>query len=169
MSKRQHRLPGEWGFMALCVVFSSFMLWTSYSISKFDSISSPGVFPMLCAATMLVTGFISLRQTSRTPLEAQGDESLLQHFVRRILPLQLLLLVALIVVYMLALERLGFILSSYVFLFVAMRLLGSQRLGLNLLVSALVLGGIYVVFQTAFSVVLPAGSLIAPYLPESMK
>lgn len=169
MSTSQTRLPGEWGFMVLCVVFSTFMLWASYSISKFDSISSPGVFPMLCAATMLVTGLMSLRQTARTKLESQGDESLVQHFVRRILPLQLLLLVALIVAYMVALEQLGFILSSYVFLFVAMRLLGSQRLGMNLLVSALVLGAIYVVFQTAFSVVLPTGSLISPYLPESLK
>jgi putative tricarboxylic transport membrane protein len=40
-----------------------------------------------------------------------------------------------------------------------MRLLGSTRWRTNLLVSALVLGAVYLVFQTAFSVVLPAGRL----------
>jgi putative tricarboxylic transport membrane protein len=169
MSTSQSRLPGELGFMVLCVAFSTFMLWASYSISRFDSISSPGAFPMVCAATMLVTGFISLRQSARAKVQVEGGESLVQQFIRRLMPLQLVFLVALIVAYMVALELLGFIVSSYIFLFVAMRLLGSPRMGLNLLVSALVLGAIYVVFQTAFSVVLPSGSLISPYLPESMK
>jgi putative tricarboxylic transport membrane protein len=60
---------------------------------------------------------------------------------------------------MLTLEWLGFVVSSYLFLAVTMRLLGSTRWRTNLLVSALVLGAVYLVFQTAFSVVLPAGRL----------
>jgi len=60
---------------------------------------------------------------------------------------------------MLALEWTGFVLSSYVFLVVSMWLLGSRRLVLNLVVSALSLAAIYVVFQTVFSVVLPKGTL----------
>ena len=66
---------------------------------------------------------------------------------------------AAIFAYMLTLEWLGFIVSSYLFLVVAMRLLGGKRLGLNLLVSGLALAVIYVVFDTAFSVVLSAGTL----------
>jgi putative tricarboxylic transport membrane protein len=60
---------------------------------------------------------------------------------------------------MLTLEWLGFVVGSYLFLIVAMWILGGRRIVLNLVVSALVLTAIYVVFQTAFSVVLPAGSL----------
>jgi putative tricarboxylic transport membrane protein len=63
-------------------------------------------------------------------------------------------------VYMVALEWAGFLISSYVFLVISMKLLGSQRMGLNFLVSALSLGAIYAIFQTVFSVVLPAGKLI---------
>ncbi len=60
-----------------------------------------------------------------------------------------------IVVYMMVLERVGFLLASYLFLVVSMWLLGSRRIGLVLIVSALSLGAIYLIFQTAFSVVLP--------------
>ena len=163
------RLPGELSFMALTVAFSTFMLWASYNISKFESISSAGAFPMLCAAVMLVTGLMSLVKTARAKVVLEEGETLVQQFVRRLAPLQLVLFAVLILAYMLLLEPVGFLLSSYLFLACAMQLLGSKRTGLNLLVSAVVLAAIFVVFQTAFSVVLPPGTLIGPYLPEYLK
>ncbi len=162
------RLPGELTFMALAVAFSAFMLWAAYNISRFESISSPGAFPMLCAALLLVTGLMSLAKTARARLELEGD-TFFQHFVRKLAPLQLVLFTLLIVAYALTLEIVGFLLGSYLFLLLSMQVLGSQRFGLNLLVSAVVLAAIFVVFQTAFSVVLPAGSLVGPYLPEFLK
>lgn len=162
------RLPGELTFMVLAVAFSAFMLWTAYGISQFESISSPGVFPMLCAALLLITGLMSLVSTAKARLQLEG-ETFFQHFVRKLAPLQLVLFTALIVAYALTLEILGFLLGSYLFLLLSMQVLGSKRIGLNLLVSAVVLAAIFVVFQTAFSVVLPAGSLVGPYLPEFLK
>ncbi|MNU11930.1 hypothetical protein D3C72_2601730 [compost metagenome] len=50
-----------------------------------------------------------------------------------------------------------------------MYLLGSRRVVLNLFISAAVLVAIFIVFRTAFSVVLPAGSLVGPFLPEFLK
>ncbi|PRD69660.1 tripartite tricarboxylate transporter TctB family protein [Malikia spinosa] len=162
------RLPGELTFMVLAVAFSAFMLWTAYGISQFESISSPGVFPMLCAALLLITGLMSLVSTAKARLQLEG-ETFFQHFVRKLAPLQLVLFTVLIVAYALTLEILGFLLGSYLFLLLSMQVLGSKRIGLNLLVSAVVLAAIFVVFQTAFSVVLPAGSLVGPYLPEFLK
>lgn len=162
------RLPGELTFMVLAVALSAFMLWTAYGISQFESISSPGVFPMLCAALLLITGLMSLVSTAKARLQLEG-ETFFQHFVRKLAPLQLVLFTALIVAYALTLEILGFLLGSYLFLLLSMQVLGSKRIGLNLLVSAVVLAAIFVVFQTAFSVVLPAGSLVGPYLPEFLK
>lgn len=162
------RLPGELTFMALAVAFSAFMLWAAYNISHFESISSPGAFPMLCAALLLVTGLMSLAKTARARLELEGD-TFFQHFVRKLAPLQLVLFTLLIVAYALTLEIVGFLLGSYLFLLLSMQVLGSKRFGLNLLVSAVVLAAIFVVFQTAFSVVLPAGSLVGPHLPEFLK
>ena len=162
------RLPGELTFMVLAVAISAFMLWAAYGISQFESISSPGVFPMLCAALLLITGLMSLVSTAKARLQLEG-ETFFQHFVRKLAPLQLVLFTALIVAYALTLEILGFLLGSYLFLLLSMQVLGSKRIGLNLLVSALVLAAIFVVFRTAFSVVLPAGSLVGPYLPEFLK
>ena len=83
--------------------------------------------------------------------------------------MQLVLFTVLIFVYMLGMEYIGFLLASYVFLAASMYLLGSRRVLLNLGISALVLACIFIVFQTAFSVVLPAGTLVGPYLPEFLK
>ena len=162
------RLPGELTFMVLAVALSAFMLWAAYGISQFESISSPGVFPMLCAALLLITGLMSLIKTAKARLQLEG-ETFCQQFVRKLAPLQLVLFTVLIVAYALTLEILGFLLGSYLFLLLSMQVLGSKRIGLNLLVSAVVLAAIFVVFQTAFSVVLPAGSLVGPYLPEFLK
>ena len=169
MHSSHPRLPGELSFMVLIVAFSTFMLWASYNISKFESISSAGAFPMVCAAAMLVTGLMSLLQTARAKFSLEGDETLMQQFVRKLAPPQLVLFAVLISLYMFLLERLGFLLSSYLFLVSAMQLLGSRRVVLNLLISAGMLIAIYIVFQTAFSVVLPSGTWVAPYLPEYLK
>lgn len=169
MHTSHKRLPGELTFMVLIVLFSAFMLWTSYQISRFDSLSSPGFFPMVCAATMLVTGLMSLVKTARSRLALEPDQSVFQQFVQKLAPMTLVLFTALIVAYMLLLEVLGFIVASYLFLLLSMQVLGSKRWGLNLVVSAGVLAAIFVVFQTAFSVVLPAGTLVGPYLPEFLK
>lgn len=163
------RLPGELTFMVLIVLFSAFMLWASFNISRFESISSAGVFPMVCAGAMVVTGLMSLVKTARAKLTLEGNETLWQQFVRRLAPPQLVLFALLIATYMFLLERIGFLLSSYLFLVLSMQLLGSRRTGLNFLVSLVMLAAIYVVFQTAFSVVLPSGTWLAPYLPESLK
>ena len=169
MNTNPPRMPGQLSFMALIVVFSAFMLWSSFRISKFDSISSPGVFPMLCAGLMLVTGLMSLRQAWKASPSADTDQTVFQQFVIQLAPLKLILFVALILAYMLALEVTGFLVSSYVFLLLSMQVLGSKKIFVNIWVSALVLFCIFIVFRTAFSVVLPAGSLLGPYTPEFLK
>jgi putative tricarboxylic transport membrane protein len=169
MQTRHPRLAGELSFMTLLVLASAFLLWASYRISSLDSLAAPGTFPMVCAFAMLVTGLINLVQTARSRLSLDKDETVLQQFGRQVTPLQLVLFTLLIALYMLALETLGFLVASYLFLAASMYLLGSRRVGFNLLLSALVLAAIFVVFRTAFSVVLPAGSLVGPYLPELLK
>lgn len=163
------RLAGELTFMALLVLFSVFMLWASYSISSFESLAAPGTFPVVCSLAMLVTGGINVVKTARAKLNLENGETWLQQFGRKVTPVQLIAFTVLIVMYMLGMEFIGFLLASYLFLAISMYLLGSHRVGLNLLVSAVVLVAIFIVFRTAFSVVLPAGSLVGPYLPEFLK
>jgi putative tricarboxylic transport membrane protein len=163
------RLAGELTFMVLLVLVSVFLLWTSYEISSFDSLAAPGSFPMVCAAAMLVTGLINAVKTARAKLNLENGETWLQQFGRKVTPVQLIAFSVLIFLYMMGMEIIGFLLASYIFLALSMYLLGSRRVGLNLLISLLVLAAIFIVFRAAFSVVLPAGSLVGPYLPEFLK
>lgn len=169
MHTRHPRLPGELTFMVLIVAISMFMLWSAFKISGFESVSSPGVFPMVCAAAMLVTGVMSLRQTAKGHLQNDEGLTLVQLFVLRLAPPQLVAFAALVTLYMLMLERTGFLLTSYIFLLLSMRVLGSKRMLLNAAVSVLVLAAIFIVFRTAFSVVLPDGSWVGAYTPEMLR
>jgi len=161
MHTLRRRLPGELVFSILLVAFSLFMLWQAYSISKFESFTSAGAFPMFAAAVMLISGLIAAGETVKlTPVPGAEGESIWRQFVRQITPGMLVQFVLAIAAYMFLLERLGFVLSSYLFLVVSMRLLGSRKWVLNIWVSALCLALVYLVFKTIFSVVLPSGTLL---------
>lgn len=161
MKTPRRRLPGELVFAVVLVCFSGFMLWQAYGISGFESITSAGFFPMLTTGVMVVTGLLIVRSTARSePVAREGGESLAQQFRRRLAPNVLVGFTVAIVLYMLALQPVGFLVASYVFLVASMRLLGSRRWLLNLVIAAVALAAVYVIFQTVFSVVLPSGSLL---------
>lgn len=160
MGTSRTRAPGEMVFACLMLLLSAFLLWSAIGISGFKSSTSAGSFPMAAAATMLVCALIVAAQTARTDRQpGEPGESLPRQFMRQILPGVVVWTSVAIVAYMLLLEPLGFLASSYLFLLTTMWLLGSRRLLLNLVVSAVVLAAIFVVFQTAFSVVLPSGTV----------
>jgi putative tricarboxylic transport membrane protein len=163
---RRTRQPGEFVFILLLLAGSAFLLWSSYGISGFSSTTSAGAFPMAAAAVMVVCALVSLVQTWRLQREPrEPGEGTAGQFLRRVMPPVVIWLLAVLVAYMLSMERIGFVPSSYLFLVVGMRLLGERRWLLNLAVSALALAAIYVVFKVAFTVVLPTGSLWQGLLP----
>ncbi len=156
------RPPGELAFCVLLLALSLFLLWQAYGISGFESLTSAGMFPMLATATMVVTGAVFVRQSLRRgPSESAGHW---QTFVAQVTPPIWVGFTLAVCLYMLALSRLGFVGASFLFLLLSMRLLGSRRWLLNAGVSAASLAGIYVVFQTIFSVVLPQGSWVQAVL-----
>ena len=63
------------------------------------------------------------------------------------------------VAYVVAMPRLGFVISSAVFLFAAFWFLWRRGPLISLLLAASSLGGVYLVFRKVFQVVLPQGSL----------
>lgn len=154
MSSASTRRPGEMAFVLLLVVVSLLAAWQAWTISGFSSPSSPGMFPMFAAATMVVSGLLILVDTARRRREA-GDGG----FLSEITPPRLIVFAAMIVAYMVALQPVGFLGSSFVFLFAAMAYLNRGSVLLNLVLSAASLALIYVVFRHVFSVVLPAGTL----------
>jgi putative tricarboxylic transport membrane protein len=159
MADKKTRLPGELTFTVLLLLGSLFLLYQAYGISGFESITSAGMFPMLSALVMAVTAFLAILGVAKAPAERLvAGENLRQSFVRRITPPVFVLFTLAVVGFMLLLNKLGFVVSAYLFLVVSMRLLGSVRWLFNLMLSAISLGVVYLIFQTIFSVILPKGT-----------
>lgn len=154
------RAPGERVFVGLMLLLSAFLLWTAVGISGFESYTSAGAFPMAAASTMLVCSLVvAARVAGAAEAPRQEGESLARAFFRRIAPPVVLWTSAAIAAYMWLLNALGFLVASYLFLMVTMRLLGSVGVGRNAVVGAVALAGVYGIFQTAFAVALPTGTL----------
>jgi putative tricarboxylic transport membrane protein len=171
--------PGEAVFASLLLLLSGFLLWSAHGISGLGSTVSAGAFPMGAAAVMVVCALVFVSRAARRPARSRTDRSAPAQAAgtdaqavietpqaaaepaawRRVVPPVLLWNTLALGGYMLALETAGFHASSLVFLLLSMRLLGSTRWGLNAAVATGAVAAIHVVFQMAFSVVLPAGTL----------
>lgn len=157
MPDQPDRQPGELAFSLLLLVASLFLAWQAWTIAGFTSLSSAGVMPMLATATMALSGLVILGRTARRRAPAgQGGG---RRFLAEITPPRLALFAAMIVLYMLALEPAGFLVSSFVFLFAGMAFLHRRSLLLSFVVSTASLALIWFVFRHVFAVVLPAGRL----------
>jgi hypothetical protein len=160
MAHSRRRLPGEFAFVLILLLFALTALWQAWRISGVSGWSTPGALPTLAALVMLLSAIKIAINTLRMPPPAvEPGRSLVRDFLREITPVSLVLFTVLIVAYMFALEPLGFVASSFLFLVLAMLALGERRIVRTLAVSAVSLACIYIVFQTAFSVVLPEGIL----------
>jgi putative tricarboxylic transport membrane protein len=156
----RRRLPGELAFVVVMLLLGAIALWQAARISGFSGWSTPGAVPMLAAAVMVLAGLKVVRDTRRMRRpELEGDETNARSFVRQVVPARIVWFTLLIAGYMLLLEPLGFVVCSFLFLVGAMFALGERRLLRTVAISAVSLALIYVVFQTAFSVVLPEGLL----------
>jgi putative tricarboxylic transport membrane protein len=153
MESQPTRRPGEIVFTILMLLLSIFLLWNAYTISGFSSKSSPGAFPIAATAVMVVAGVFAIVQTLRTPAGATGFVAFRTHIIPNIV----LLFGGLILAYGLVLETVGFIITSFVFLFVGMTLLYKRGVVPALFYSILSLILVYVTFRLIFKVVLPEG------------
>lgn len=160
MDHPRRRLPGELAFVLAMLLFALTALWQAWRISGVSGWSTPGALPTFAALVLLLAGIRITVNTLRVPPPDVGPgRSLARDFLHQITPAAIVLFTVLIVAYMFALEPLGFVASSFLFLVLAMFALGERRILRTLVVSAISLACIYIVFQTAFSVVLPEGIL----------
>ncbi|MDR1709619.1 MAG: tripartite tricarboxylate transporter TctB family protein [Candidatus Accumulibacter sp.] len=152
------RMPGELGFCLAMLLFSVTALALSYRISGFSSWSSAGSVPLGASLVMCVSALVIVfRELSKPAPELAPGETLARGFYEKIFPARHVVFVAVLVGYMALLEPLGFILSSFLYLMAASFVLGEKRLLRMFVSNVAALAGVYLVFQTAFSVVLPEG------------
>ena len=152
----RQRQSGESAFGYGLLLFSLFVFYQAYVISGFGGLSTAGAVPMAAAAVMIVCAVLVVIENHRHARRASSEAALP---ARRVLPRDILVFVALIGLFTLALEPLGFLVSAFVFLVASIHYLHRGAALFTLAVSAAALAVIYVVFRLLFLVVLPEGSL----------
>lgn len=145
------RRPGELVFNIAILLASLFLLYSAYGISGFEALSAPGAVPMATTAIMSVCAIIILRDS----LRKRSDTA--QTVGRDILPLSVIVTIAMIAGYALALRPLGFLPTSVLFLLIMARFLSKRSWGFCLAVSVGTVLVIWIIFRLIFSVLMPQG------------
>ncbi|MBB4952201.1 hypothetical protein H4S14_000243 [Agrobacterium vitis] len=147
------RRPGELVFTVVLLAASTFLLWQAYAISGFESLSSAGAFPM--AMTSIMVGAIVVVLLRLFSMAAPTNSLL--RLKTEILPRTVVVFSLMILAYSIVLEKLGFIIASFLFLLVSIWFLEGGKFRRSLLFSTLSIVCVYIVFRLIFQVVLPEG------------
>jgi hypothetical protein len=145
------RRPGELGFALFLTGASAILLYNAYAISGFDALSAPGSVPMATTAVMLIAALVVTWRTARLPRVTT------ETLARDILPVTVLVFVAFLVIFGLALKPLGFLPTAALFLIAAIRLLSGWGWPRTILTALFALAVIWIVFRVIFTVLLPSG------------
>ncbi|TYL48841.1 tripartite tricarboxylate transporter TctB family protein [Marinomonas sp. IMCC 4694] len=151
MHQSTRRRPGERLFGLLVLIASLWLFWQAYSIAQFSSLSSSGALPLAATAIMVVSACLVLSHTMRLPLTPNV------RFVRHVFPPIVGIVVALIFMFAIMLEPVGFLLSATVFLFLSMTFLHRKGWVVSLVMTWASLVLVYCVFRLIFKVILPEG------------
>ena len=151
MHDKTRRLPGETAFSLALVVLSLWLTTVAFKISGFEALSAPGTFPLAVTAVMVITSGLIFWRTARLPAAGHIRDW------REILPLRVVGMALMIGLYAVALQPLGFLPTSFVFLAISIWLLGRTSTFYALGISVLSVAGIYIVFRLIFTVLMPEG------------
>lgn len=156
MKKNRKLRDGENAFTWLLLSFSLAVLIMACCISGFASISSPGMFPMAAAAVMVISTVILLigNRKAEKPVAKDLKEEL-RRAAKEVFSSVFLIYTAIVIGYMIIIQPLHFLPSSFGFLLVSMIYLKGSTAVKSLIISIATLGGIYFVFHYLFRVVLP--------------
>ena len=151
MQSGKTRRPGELAFNIAILAASLFLFYSAYGISGFEALSSPGAVPMATTFVMVIAAAMIVRQTVARP--ASTGETLSGN----IIPMSIIVTIIAVAGYALLLQPLGFLPTSFLFLFVMTWYLSRRNPLFCLLVSAGIVAGVYLVFRLIFSVLMPPG------------
>lgn len=159
MSVQRERRPGELAFALTLLIFSIAALWQAYGISGFKGLSTAGVFPMLAAAAMVLSGLFIIKDI----LFGRSSERKIPQSLEvdhKVLTVRLVTMIALVILYIATMPYLGFMVASAGFLFLSFAYLWRKNILISIALTGLTLSLIYGLFRILFQVVLPKGSLI---------
>ena len=150
MHDPSRKLPGETAFSVTIVAISLFLFWEATKISGFESLSSPGSFPIFATGVMVISSAMVALKTLRLP---QSDE----HGWKAIFPGFVIFMTVMMGFYALALKPVGFLPTSFLFLMVSTKVMMRASIAKSALIAGVSLILVYVVFRLIFSVLMPEG------------
>ena len=158
MDNERRKQPGEGAFGIILLLVSLIFVWQSYEISGFSALSSPGAFPLAASAVMLIAALIVVIGDLRRSRDTEGrltDKARL--FSAQVTPTVVVVFTGFVIGYSALLNVLGFLPTSFLFLFVAIHFLHRGSVFHSFIVALGSLIVIYVIFRLVFTVVLPEG------------
>lgn len=150
---------GELASIILFGMLSVVLLVLSIQMFREEmDLSSQGAFPLLLSSLMLVMVvlmFIELNRYDRAIDKGAVLSEKIKAIYAYLFAGKILPMIIMIVIYAIALPRIGFIISSFLYLFVSMVMLKREAIKKSLLASIGIVAFILVIFQFIFKVILP--------------
>ena len=159
------RKPGETGFNILLLLGSIFLFYQAYKIAGFSALSSPGAIPMAASAVMVISACIIVVKDLARPKAEGGAKA----FFTQILPFTIAVMCGLIILFAVVLQKLGFVLTGLLFLWVSIWFLQKRSPLSAALIALLCVVIIYVLFRLIFQVILPEGMIPEREIIASIK
>lgn len=148
---------GEIGLSIILVLFSIFAIYQSYRINGADlTISSPGAFPTFISIMLLIFSIWILVENYRSNIQMKNTiKEKINDIGSLTLSKEILLIIIFIIIYALIIDKIGFVVSTIMFLWISISFLSKEKIFINLGLSILIVAGIVLIFNTIFNVVLP--------------
>lgn len=165
--------PGEKAIAIIFFIFSLLAIYFSYDISGFESMSSPGSFPMLVSVILLISSVLVLNEVRiKQAKQLEGEESadildkrnimLKSSAVGYLFPRLFVIFLFASLIYVFLIIHLSFIYSSILFLFFTGIYFKNEKFTFDIketikigIISILVVLVIYFIFHDIFKVLLP--------------
>lgn len=165
--------PGEKTISVIFFVFSLLAMYFSYNISGFESLSSPGSFPMFVSVILFISSILVLNEVRiKQAKQTEGKESpevsdrrdimIKSSTVGYLFPHSFIIFFFTTLIYVFLIIHISFIYSSILFLFFTGIYFKSEKFTLDAkeaikigIISVLVVLVIYFIFHDIFKVLLP--------------
>ena len=151
-SEAKRRIPGESIFSLGLVGFSVLALYLSFGIPGEASISMPGTLPLVASMVLLLSAIAFSRRVWAAPAPLKD-----QSFFRIMTPMRWVNFVLLGIGYVVLLAYFGFLIATFLYLFLTISYLHRGGWMLAFFVSVNFLAIIYMVFRLLFQIILPEG------------
>ncbi len=161
--------PGEKILAIVFLIFSFVAFYLSYSISGFESMSSPGSFPMIVSAVLITSAIFVMRDAFAKDEKNSGNKSSSEEEKKSkastfkiLFPHSVIIFIIGSVIYVFLMTKITFIYASLIYIMFIGLYFKNKQLKLNIkeivkigLISVITVTIVYLIFQEVFNVILP--------------